>query len=218
MTRPCTALAALAALAAALAGCDTIGNPITALSSKKLAPDEFQVIVRRGLERPPGLDASTLPEPRPGAPSPLDPDPQADAIAALTGAAPPPRATAISRGEEALLAAADAQAASPEIRALVAAETREIEENKPYRPPTIFELLSGREEIDPETVIDPAAESRRLQESGVPTPTSPRALAREAERQADEAEERAAAEPPAEPGSIGRPRFRDSIPNDSITD
>ncbi len=217
MTKPVAALAALAATAA-LAGCDTIGNPIEAITTKKPSPDEFQVIARRGLQLPPGLQSSTLPEPRPGAASPLDPDPQAEAIAALTGAAPPPQATAISRGEAALLAAADAQAASPDIRTRIAAENREIEANEPYRPPTIFELFSGDDDIDPDTVIDPAAEARRLQESGVATPTSARALAEEAERRAAEEAEAAAAEAPPEPGSIGTPRFFTSIPNDSITD
>ncbi len=217
MTRPITTLAVLAA-ATALAGCDTVGNPLDALSSKKPSPDEFQVLTRRGLERPPGRGASTLPEPRPGVASPLDPDPQAEAIAALTGAAPPPRATAISRGEAALLAAADAQAASSEIRTQIAVENREIEENKPYEAPTIFELLSGEETIDPETVIDPAAEARRLQESGVATPTSPRALAEEAERQAAAEEDITEDESQPISGSIGTPRFYTAIPNDSTAD
>ncbi|MEM9145204.1 MAG: DUF3035 domain-containing protein [Pseudomonadota bacterium] len=212
--RPLRALVLLPALAA-LVACDTIGNPIDAMTSKRPSPDEFQVIARKELRRPPGLGSSTLPEPNPGAPSPLDPDPRGDAVAALTGqrvAASAPRASAVSRGEEALLAAADAQAANPEIRDQIIAENAEIAENKPYEPPTIFELLSGGPDYDPEDVVDPVAESRRLQESGVATPVDANALARQAELEAQTAE---ATTEPAPETTIRQPRFRPSIPLDS---
>lgn len=200
----------------ALIGCDTIGNPIDVMSSKKPSPDEFQVVARKELRRPPALGSSTLPEPTPGAPSPLDPDPQADAIAALTGqrvAASAPRATSISRGEAALLAAANAEAADPDIRSEIVAENAEIEDNKPYEPPTIFEVFSGGTAYDPEDVVDPNAESKRLQESGVPAPVNRTALAAEA-AQAN-ATDAAAAEADAEASVPRQPRFRPSTPLDS---
>lgn len=213
-TRRTTCLLVLVPALAALAACDTIGNPIDAMSAKRPSPDEFQVIARKELRRPPGLGTSTLPEPRPGAPSPLEPDPRGDAVAALTGnrvAASAPLASSISRGEAALLAAADAQSANPDIRTQIIAENVAYEESKPYEPPTIFELFAGEREYDPEDVVDAPAEALRLSEAGVPTPVDGRALERQAALEAEAAAEaQAVAEP--EPVLPREPRFRPDIP------
>lgn len=151
---------AVAALVA-FGGCDRIGNPFVVLGSKPPAPDEFQVITRKPLIMPP---TAALPEPRLGAPSPLDPTPNRDAELALLGTdvGPPPVGT--SQGEQALLAAADVAASNPEIRQTLALE--EVDSNEPYEPPTIFELLGTADE-PPEDAIDAAAEARRLQAEGV---------------------------------------------------
>lgn len=207
--------AALAASLFLLAGCDTIGNPLEALTQKKPGPDEFAVITRGELVLPPTLGASVLPEPAPGAPSPRDPDPRADAVAVLTGSRTAPGApasTSISRGEAALLAAADASASSPDIRALIAAENVEYEDSKPYEPPTLWELFTGTESLDEEDLVDPVAEARRLQAAGVAAPTDRTALEREAalaEEARQRGEQAAAAE--AAP-SVGAPRFRGPVP------
>ncbi|MEM1300749.1 MAG: DUF3035 domain-containing protein, partial [Pseudomonadota bacterium] len=66
-----------AALIIGVSGCETIGSPFDALSTKKRAPDEFQVLARKPLKMPGTLD---LPEPRLGEVSPLEPDPTTDAI------------------------------------------------------------------------------------------------------------------------------------------
>jgi hypothetical protein len=156
-------LAGAAAVAAllALVGCDRIGNPLQVLSSKPPAPDEFQVITRKPLMMPATV---ALPEPRPGAPSPLEPDPNREAELALLGTAAAPVATGTSRGEQALLSAADVAASNPDIRQTLAAD--EDGRNEPYEPPTIFELF-GTAEAPVEDAIDPAAEARRLQAEGV---------------------------------------------------
>jgi hypothetical protein len=153
------ALAALALLA--LLGCDQIGNPFVVLGSKAPAPDEFQVLARKPLRMP---ASAALPEPRPGAPSPLDPDPNRDAVVALLGTNAAPRATGVSGGERALLSAADVAASNPEIRQTLAEESDGS--NEPYEPPSVFELL-GAYEAPPEDVIDAGEESRRLQREGV---------------------------------------------------
>jgi hypothetical protein len=156
--------AATAIALVALAGCDSIGSPFEVLAVKRPAPDEFQVIARDPLRMPASV---TLPEPRPGAPSPLDPNPSRDAAIALLGAPARPVAGAAGSGEQALLAAADASAGNPEIRTILAAE-REAGSGE-YEPPTIWELFgaSSGPEVDPAEVIDAAAESRRLQTEGV---------------------------------------------------
>ena len=60
--------AGLTAMLLALSACGAIGNPLEALGARIPPPDEFQVIVRKPLVMP---ASATLPEPRPGVPSPL---------------------------------------------------------------------------------------------------------------------------------------------------
>ncbi len=157
---------ALIALLATMSACDTIGNPMEVLG-KKPSPDEFQVIARKPLKVP---GASSLPEPQPGVSSPLEPDPQRDAVVALFGEIPEgsPTTVAISAGENELLSAVDAAAAEQDIRQALAIEEQQIQENKPYEPPTVSELLTGSDDlIDEEDVLDSRGESRRLQSEGI---------------------------------------------------
>ena len=156
-------VAAAAAALLALGGCERIGNPFVVLGSKPPAPDEFQVITRKPLRMPMSV---ALPEPRLGTPSPLEPDPNRDAIVALLGPGAAPVGTGTSRGEQALLSAADVAASNPEIRQTLATEGDGGGPNEPYEPPSIFELF-GAAEAAPEDVIDPAEEARRLQREGV---------------------------------------------------
>lgn len=216
------ARAALASVAlVALAGCSAIGNPFEVLSQKKKTPDEFAVLARGELRMPPSLGASVLPEPRPGAPSPLEPDPQREAILALTGSGVAPGAPAsvqVSRGEAALLDAANVAAASPDIRVQLARDTTELAATKPFEPPTLWELFGfgSGSGADKATLLDPAAEARRLQTGGQPAPVSRRALEAEAAlgAAARTKEAKAAAEAPR--GQ--QPRFSQPIPLDSITE
>jgi hypothetical protein len=190
--------AAVAALLALL-GCDRIGNPFVVLGSKPPAPDEFQVITRKPLRMPTSL---ALPEPRPGAPSPLEPDPNRDAVVALLGTDAAPQGHAAGRGEQALLSAADVAASNPEIRQTLAEDRDEGNRNEPYEPPSIFELL-GAYEAPPEDVIDPAEEARRLQREGVAAaPIDP------ADRPVVEAEEVEEPSPYPEVGTDRRPDNR----------
>lgn len=154
------AVAAVAMLA--LAGCGRMGNPLETLVAKPAAPDEFQVITRKPLQMP---MAVILPEPQPGARSPLDPDPNRDAVVALMGTDTRMAAAGTSAGEQALLSAANAAASDPEIRATLA-EDRDGR-NEPYEPPLIWELFGLRGEAPVRDAIDPAVEARRLQTEGI---------------------------------------------------
>ena len=173
-------LATAIATSALTAGCDRIGNPLQALGQGIPPPDEFAVIKRRPLQMPPGLG---LPEPRPGAPSPLDPQPRAEAAYALLGTpAPATRAVPgqpMTAGEAALLASADAASASSDVRVQLARE----EDTGPYEPPTIFELFGGASPgIDEEERLQPVDEAERLQRTGVLAPSDPRPPSDEEER------------------------------------
>ncbi|MEO0957072.1 MAG: DUF3035 domain-containing protein [Pseudomonadota bacterium] len=187
MNRRVTTMAALLAGAAALAGCDKIGSPLDVFAKKKPSPDEFKVVARAPLYVPPqvsaGQQVQALPEPRPGAPSPLDPQPGRDAQAALLGAGAGAAGvgTTPSRGEQVLVGAA-ATGADGEIRTALEADAvaeAEAEAAGPYVPPSIFEVigLSEPPAFDPEDVIEPVPESQRLQRSGIPAPNDPTAVA-----------------------------------------
>ncbi len=147
----------------ALAACDTLGNPFEALGRKPPSPDEFQVVSRKPLAMPNSL---SLPEPRLGERSPLEPNPSQDAIAALLGSPGTP-VVAASDGEAALLAAANASAADDDIRVQVEADRSDAEANKPYEAPSIFELLDGSPKEEFPDALNAEAESRRLQSEGI---------------------------------------------------
>lgn len=167
--------------AMAVAGCDTIGNPIDALRAKKGGPDEFSVISRGELRMPPTIRTGSLPTPNPGEPSPLEPDPRSAALAALAGEnalLPVPDEQGVSTGEAELLAAANVEAASPEVSQQVARRADEVEANQPYRAPTVLELLSGSSDgPDKELLLDPVSESQRLAIGGTRSPSDPDAAA-----------------------------------------
>lgn len=155
--------AASAVALLAVLGCERVGNPFAVFGQKLPGPDEFQVIAREPLRMPGSI---ALPEPRPGERSPLEPDPNRDAVVALLGSDAAPRGSGTSSGEQALLSAADVAASNPEIRQTLAADRDGRRANEPYEPPSIFELF-GAFEAPPEDVIDPAEEARRLQREGV---------------------------------------------------
>ncbi|MEM9782486.1 MAG: DUF3035 domain-containing protein [Pseudomonadota bacterium] len=183
-----------ATCAVALGACGQIGNPLEVFAQAP-APDEFMVISRAPLQVPAEVqekrDAS-LPRPQPGAPSPLNPDPVSAAESALLGDGTGRNDASVpSTGEAALLAAA-AREREPDldVRAALEADARaaaEAEANAPYQPPTLIELLSGDDsDGDPETLVDPIAESRRLQRTGVPAPSDPASAAPVVEDEAAE--------------------------------
>ena len=168
----------MTAMVLALQACGAIGNPLEALGAKIPPPDEFQVIARAPLVMP---ATTALPVPTPGAPSPLDPDPHRDALRALLGASGSPVVSSItpSAGELVLLSSANAAVAATDIRVQLEEEKIEKEKNKPYAAPSIGEFFGGkkREKLDETTLLDPVAESQRLQREGYVTPADPSAVA-----------------------------------------
>jgi len=167
-------------VAASVAGCSGVGDPLEAIGARVPPPDEFEVIASAPLQMP---SSRELPRPRVGEPSPLAPNPQADAARALIGSANRQivGAGAPSQGEQILLSSANASADSSDIRVQLERERIEDESNKPYEPPSIFELFGGGDgNADPDA-IDPVAESQRLQQTGVRSPSDPAAVAPEPE-------------------------------------
>jgi hypothetical protein len=182
--------AGLTAMLLAVPACDTIGNPLEALGARIPPPDEFQVIPREPLLMP---ASASLPDPRPGAPSPLDPDPHRDALQALFGSRGSPVVETIepSAGELVLLNSANAAATSSEIRVQLEEDRIQEEAAKPYSPPSLGELLGGSkgEKLDESELLDPVAESQRIQREGFVTPVDPNAAAEEEEEEIRELHE-----------------------------
>ena len=169
-----TRAALMLAAAMTVASCDSFGNPLEAMSGKRSSPDEFAVLARKPLQMP---RTTSLPAPRLGERSALEPNPEADAVTALMGGPVSQPNGPASAGETALLSAANASQEQSEIRNVLSLEEQSGESSGAYTPPSVFELFTDDGPTVPQgELIDPTAESQRLQVEGVaPTPVDPRA-------------------------------------------
>lgn len=159
-----------AALVVTLTGCSRLGNPVEILSGNRPTPDEFRVKTTEPLVMP---RTTSLPEPRLGARSPRERDPDAQARAALGGAVPVAR-TGVTPGEAALTSAAVSSAQSGPTGTTLASAEEALDRGKAYEPPTVLELLNLDEGVKGEDVLDPDTEARRLRTGGpVMVPVNP---------------------------------------------
>ena len=165
MRRTPILIAALAvALPLATGGCSGVKET---LGLTKQSPDEFKVVSRAPLSMPPDYN---LRPPTPGSPRPQEGTPRDQAQQAVLGipadAIPPigegEAETALSSGESALLQSAGATGVDPNIRRLVDTETAEDAADSRTLADT---LVFWREPEPYGTVVDPAAEQKRLQEN-----------------------------------------------------
>jgi hypothetical protein len=148
----------------ALSGCG--GGVRSALGMTKHSPDEFMTVAHAPLTLPP--DYSLRP-PEPGAPRPQEGTAAEQAQTALYGTAPVYASSydsandaAQSNGEVALLQNAGAAGIDPGIRAQIDNETAaQIERDKSV----IERLVFWRTQEPYGTVVDPAAEAKRLQDN-----------------------------------------------------
>jgi hypothetical protein len=148
----------------ALSGCG--GGVKQALGMTKHSPDEFLTVAHAPLTLPPDY---SLPTPEPGAPRPQEGTAAEQAQTALyannSGSAPLTGSgseTAQSAGEMAMLQNAGAASVDPGIRAQIDTETAaQIERDKTL----ISRLVFWRTQEPYGTVVDPVAESKRLQEN-----------------------------------------------------
>ena len=153
----------VAALALGLSAC---GGFSESLGLNKQSPDEFRVVSRAPLTVPPDFQ---LRPPEPGAPRPQvgTPSQQAERAVFRNSQGVPvsqQAASAANRtaGEQALLNAAGAQQADPNIRQIVNRETKQLNEESDY---FVDRLVFWNDQVPAGTVVDPVAERRRLQEN-----------------------------------------------------
>ncbi len=155
--RRCTTVLALAASAAAMAGCsgDKFGRTLGFIRD---APDEFTVTTRAPLAMPPSF---TLPPPRPGAPRPQEQSERTQAELALVpqmALGGPPAGS--SPGQQALV-----QAAGPPVTPAIRAEVdQEASRDRPSEG-LADKLMFWRKTPQPGIVVDPAKEAQRLREN-----------------------------------------------------
>ncbi len=145
----------------ALGACEGVKEQ---LGMNKQSPDEFRVVSRAPLTIPPEF---SLRPPRPGAARPQEGTPTQQArrtvfrvddgrqgiVAGSAG---------LSSGETALLSAAGADQADPNIREIVERETLQLnDESETF----INTLVFWKDPEQPGTLVDPAAEADRLREN-----------------------------------------------------
>lgn len=146
--------------ATALAGC---GDMRRTLGWERTPPDEFAVVARAPLSLPP--DYSLRP-PQPGAPRPQEGSTRDQARDSLMGNRYGQRSMIDSMGrspgEMALLKKSGADQAQPNIRQTVNQETTALAEaDKSFTDRMLF----WRKPDAPGTIVDPAKETRRIQEN-----------------------------------------------------
>ncbi|HSR72283.1 MAG TPA: DUF3035 domain-containing protein [Kiloniellales bacterium] len=162
--RSLSKIALAASLVLALSACEGFRKQV---GLTKQSPDEFRVVSRAPLTMPPDYN---LRPPEPGAPRPQEGTPTDQARRAVFRADEPrqqqdePSVPAAGRspGEIALLRAAGADNAEPNIRSLVDRETQLLNEESES---LIQTLLFWQDREPPGEIVDPAGEARRLQEN-----------------------------------------------------
>jgi len=170
MPRIRTAIVAGLALSL-LAGCATRDTQPILMNAAQMhrGPDEFAILPTGPLQTPP--DFNTLPTPTPGGRNLVDPDPRADAYAALGGRAP---AAGIPAADAALLAHTTRLGVQPDIREQLAAEDLQFRQRNRGRllerlfGVNVYHRVYGRAQG-----LNPDAELERWREGGRRTPSAP---------------------------------------------
>ena len=159
------ALAGLATLAACASD-----NP-ELMNIRSDTPDEFAILPTKPLEAP--EDYTALPTPTPGGINLVDPNPQADAVAALGGNPDRLAAGQIYAGEQGLVSYTGRYGVPADIRATIAAEDLAWrQENNGRLLERLFNVNVYYSSYKPMS-LDQHLELERLRRMGVWTPSAP---------------------------------------------
>ena len=157
------------AMALALGGCNRdsgeSGRSLISIRSAGVPPDEFLVLPRDPLERP--SDTASLPAPTPGGANRADPDNLSPMLSAMGARG---AAGGVPASEAALVRAVGG--ASPDIRAVLAAENAAFREDNARRLERQARKLEGAT-IYSGMLLDPVAEAARLRAMGITVPLAP---------------------------------------------
>lgn len=134
-------------------------------------PDEFSILPARPLEMPESY--SSLPAPTPGGTNITDPNPGADAIAALGGRPSAASAGGIPASDAALVAAVSRYGVPADIRAVVASEDAPLLKRATDGGFIGFITRSSYFKVYAQQALDAFAELFRFRAAGVQTPSAP---------------------------------------------
>lgn len=141
------------------------------IAASQRGPDEFSVLPTEPLQAPPSF--SDLPTPTPGGSNLVDPNPRAEAIAALGGRANAVETGGIPAADSALHAHVARHGTSGDIRAQLAAEDLELRQRNDGR---MLERLFGANVYNRayrDQALDREAELERWRRAGARTPAAP---------------------------------------------
>lgn len=157
-----------------LAACSRGGDDTPILMNAAMSqrtPDEFSIVPTAPLQAPP--DFQSLPAPTPGGSNLVDPDPRAEAVAALGGRVSAERTSGIPGADAGIVRYAGRNGVSDGIRETLAEEDLETRRsNRPRLLERIFNTNVYRAAYEDE-IIDPQEEVRRWRRRGARTPSAP---------------------------------------------
>lgn len=158
--------------AAAVMGLSACGSgQLMNIETGQNSPDEFAILPTRPLTMPP--DLALLPEPTPGGASITDPNPAADAVAALGGNPARLADQGIGAADQALVAHAARRGSDPAIRQRLAQADADWRSGNRRRPLEALFGTSVYQRAYAPLALDSVAEQRRWQRAGALTQTSP---------------------------------------------
>lgn len=162
---------AASGLAVILTACGPSEPSLLSLGNTNAGPDEFAIVPARPLQAPPETDA--LPPPVLGARNRADPDPQADAVAALGGDSDALARQGVPNADGGLVNHASRFGRDPQIRGTLAEEDLDHRRNnrgrlleRIFNQNRYYDAYS-RQQLDQQDELD------RFRRSGVQTPAAP---------------------------------------------
>lgn len=157
----------------ALTACSRNGDApmLMNAASSQQSPDEFSIVPTGPLQAP--SDFNALPTPTPGGTNLVDPDPRAQAVAALGGRISAVRTAGVPTADAGLVSYAGRTGVTEGIRETLASEDLEFRrDNSPRLLERMFNTNVYRQAYEDE-LIDPQEELRRWRARGVRTPSAP---------------------------------------------
>lgn len=141
------------------------------VTAHQSGPDEFSILPTGPLQAPDNF--TDLPTPTPGGSNLVDPDPRAQAVAALGGRVSAERTQGIPAADTGLVRYAGRDGVTDGIRETLAAEDLQFRQNnRPRILERMFNTNVYRQAYE-DVVIDPQEELRRWRARGVRTPSAP---------------------------------------------
>lgn len=141
------------------------------IAANQSTPDEFSILPTGPLQSPP--DFQTLPTPTPGGSNLVDPDPRAQAVAALGGRVSAERTGGVPAADTGLLQYVSRGGVTENIRETLAAEDMDLRRSNSPRPlERVFNTNVYRQAYE-DQLLDPQEELRLWRARGVRTPSAP---------------------------------------------